>query len=131
MHRALGIDRDGHRIIEGSVERPQSVTVETEARTRKGGDDATADFADAAIVQVRKVDGVRTTHGDRPRIAQFGGGGGSPIARVVTNSITGNCADDAGRVHFTHATVIGVWDQYITVRVHSHPGRTVQPSGGR
>ena len=30
-----------------------------------------------------------------------------PIARVVTNAITGNCADDAGGVHFTHATVIG------------------------
>ena len=80
LHRALGIDRDGHRIIERNVERPQSVAVETAARAGEGSDDATADFADAAIAQVRKVDCVRTTHGNRPRIAQFGRGGGSPIA---------------------------------------------------
>jgi hypothetical protein len=32
LHRALGIDRDGHRIIERNIERPQSVAVETAAR---------------------------------------------------------------------------------------------------
>src|SRR6202521_503615 len=77
LHRALGIDRDGHRIIERNIERPQSVAVETAARAGEGSDDATADFADAAIAQVRKVDCVRT-HGNRPHIAQFGRGGGSP-----------------------------------------------------
>ena len=48
-----------------------------------------------------------------------------PIARVVTNAITGNGPDDARGVHFTHSTVIGVWDQYIAVRVHTHPYSTV------
>ena len=89
LYRALGIDRDGHRIIERNIERPQSVAVETAARAGEGSDDATADFADAAIAQVRKVDCVRTTHGNRPRIAQFGRGGGSPIAGGVPNAITG------------------------------------------
>jgi hypothetical protein len=89
LHRALGIDRDGHRIIERNIERPQSVAVETAARAGEGSDDATADFADAAIAQVRKVACVRTTHGNRPRIAQFGRGGGSRIAGGVPNAITG------------------------------------------
>jgi hypothetical protein len=89
LHRALGIDSDGHRIIERNIERPQSVAVETAARAGEGSDDATADFADAAIAQVRKVDCVRTTHGNRPRIAQFGRGAGSRIAGGVPNAITG------------------------------------------
>jgi len=87
LHRALGIDRDGHRIIERKIERPQSVAVETAARAGEGSDDATADFADTAIAQVRKVDCVRTTRGNRPRIAQFGRGGGSPIAGGLPNAI--------------------------------------------
>jgi len=89
LHRVLGIDRDGHWIIERNIERLQSVAVATAARAGEGSDDATADFADAAIAQVLKVDCVRTTHGNRPRIAQFGRGGRSPLAGGVPNAITG------------------------------------------
>jgi hypothetical protein len=89
LRRALGIERDGHRIIERNIERPQSVAVETAARAGERSDIATAYFADAAIAQVRKVDCVRTTRGNRPRMAQFGRGGGSPIAGGVPNAITG------------------------------------------